>query len=129
MRQNAILAATGSCFWALELRETGAFVGWCGIKPGKPPIEGEPEIGWTLAPDLWGRGLAHEAAAATLAWAWAGTSLERIVAITSRGNRRSWGLMERLGMRRVAGGDFDHPALAEGDPLRPHITYAIERPA
>lgn len=127
-RQNAILAAIGSCFWAMELRERGAFVGWCGLQPGKPPIEGETEIGWTLKPDLWGRGLAHEAAEATLAWAWANTPLARVVAITSRRNRRSRALMERLGMRRLAGGDFDHPSLAADDPLRPHVTYLIERP-
>lgn len=127
-RQNAILAETGSCFWALEHRRTSAFVGWCGIKPGKPPIEGDTEIGWTLSPDLWGQGLAHEAAAATLAWAWANTPLQRIVAITSRGNQRSRALMERLGMRRVAEGAFDHPALTDDDPLRRHVTYAIERP-
>lgn len=128
-RQNVTLLATGSCFWAMELRDTDAFVGWCGIKPGKPPIEGEVEIGWTLAPDLWGRGLAREAAVATLAWTWVHTTRERVVAITSRGNRRSWGLMERLGMRRVPDGDFDHPQLAADDPLRPHITYSIDRPA
>ena len=36
--------------------------------------------------------------------------------------------MERIGMRRVVVGDFDHPDLAEGDPLRPHILYRIDRP-
>jgi hypothetical protein len=36
--------------------------------------------------------------------------------------------MERLGMARDHDGDFDHPAVAEGDPLRPHILYRIKRP-
>ena len=58
-----------------------------------------------------------------LAWAWAHTERARLVAITTPGNTRSWGLMERLGMTRRADGDFDHPALAEGDPLRRHLTY------
>jgi hypothetical protein len=31
-------------------------------------------------------------------------------------------------MTRLPDGDFDHPALAPGDPLRRHLTYAIERP-
>lgn len=31
-------------------------------------------------------------------------------------------------MIRVPDGDFDHPALAQGDPLRAHLTYAIDRP-
>ncbi len=36
--------------------------------------------------------------------------------------------MVRLGMHRLADGDFDHALIAEGDPLRPMVTYAIDRP-
>ena len=36
--------------------------------------------------------------------------------------------MERLGMTRVAGGDFDHPDVPEDSPLRRHILYRITRP-
>jgi ribosomal-protein-alanine N-acetyltransferase len=36
--------------------------------------------------------------------------------------------MERLGMRRDPLEDFDHPDLAENDPLRRHIVYRIRRP-
>lgn len=43
--------------------------------------------------------------------------------MTVPANVRSWGLMERLGMERMRELDFEHPALAEGDPLRPHIVY------
>jgi RimJ/RimL family protein N-acetyltransferase len=128
--QNALLDATGSCFWALEMRATGAFGGWCGIKPGPDgtPVAGVPEIGWTLHPDLHGRGLATEAAGAVLAWAWAHTEHPRVYAITTPGNAASLAVMRRLGMAEVPGSRFEHPALAEGDPLRPHVTYAIERP-
>ena len=127
-RHNALLARLGYCFWAVEQRETARFVGWCGIKPGKPPIEDETEIAWTIAPDLWGRGLAREAAEAVLAWAWTNTDRRAIAAITTPGNRRSWGLMERIGMTRVAGGDFDHPDLPDESPLKRHIRYAVSRP-
>ena len=44
-------------------------------------------------------------------------------------NSRSRAVMERLGMERVIDGDFDHPALAPGDPLRRHVHYRIARPA
>ena len=91
-------------------------------------IEGEIEIGWRLTCETWGQGYAREAAAATLAWAWSNLDAPSIAAITVPANRRSWGLMERLGMRRVVDGDFDHPDLAEGDPLRRHLTYRIQRP-
>jgi RimJ/RimL family protein N-acetyltransferase len=127
--QNARLAAHGHCFWAAESRADGRFVGWCGIQPGKPPIVGEIEIGWALLPELWGQGLAHEAAAAVLAWTWAATDHAGVVAITSRDNVRSRRLMERLGMLRDPGADFDHPELAPGDPLRRHVLYRCGRPA
>jgi RimJ/RimL family protein N-acetyltransferase len=35
--------------------------------------------------------------------------------------------MQRLGMRRDAAGDFEHPILPEGHPLRPHLLYRISR--
>jgi RimJ/RimL family protein N-acetyltransferase len=128
-RQNAFADATGSCFWAAERRADGAFVGFCGIKPGPDgsPIAGLPEIGWRLARDAWGHGLAREAAEACLDHAWA-AGTPRVFAITVPDNTRSWGLKERLGMSRLPDGDFDHPALADGDPLRRHLTYAIARP-
>jgi RimJ/RimL family protein N-acetyltransferase len=129
MRMNAVADETGSCFWAVERREDGAFLGFCGIKPGAAgtPIEGKPEIGWRLARRAWGAGFAREAAAACLADAW-GRNVPQVWAITVPANERSWGLMVRLGMTHVADGDFDHPAVPEGDPLRRHLTYTIARP-
>lgn len=123
--------AHGFTFWAVERRSDRALLGYAGLLPTPPetPVAGEVEIGWGLGSAHWGQGFAREAAAAVLAWAWTNTRVGRLVAITTPGNVRSWGLMQRLGMRHVWGGDFDHPALAEGDPLRRHITYRIGRPA
>ena len=120
----------GPGLWAIERRADRRMLGFCGIgrAPAASPVEGELEIGWRLVHDAWGQGYAREAAEASLAWAWTHTVRAKIVAITTPGNVRSWGLMKRIGMTRVADGDFDHPALAEGDPLRRHLTYTIERP-
>lgn len=130
-RQNAYLAATGSCFWAVEHRASGRFIGYCGIKPGPEatPIADLPEIGWGIAPDHWRQGYAREAATASLAWGWAHKPWTRVFAITASRNAPSWTLMERLGMARLAEQDFDHPALTDGDALRRHVVYAIDRPA
>ena len=127
-RFQRILDAQGFTFWAIERRADGAFLGFCGLKPGavETPIEGEIEIGWRLAHERWGQGYAREAAQASLAWNWANLDAPSIAAITSRDNVRSWGLMERLGMVRDPAGDFDHPAAIER--LRPHVTYRIARP-
>lgn len=129
-RQNALLAEHGHCFWALESKTDGAFLGFCGIKPGPDgtPIAGQAEIGWRLGRAYWGHGYAREAAEAALAWTWVNTAAPLVAAITVPANVNSWGLMERLGMTRFPADDFDHPALAEGDPLRRHLVYRIQRP-
>jgi RimJ/RimL family protein N-acetyltransferase len=127
-RAIAHQAAHGFCFWAVERREDGAFVGFCGLKRvdlAATPISGDVEIGWRLRRDAWGAGYAREAAAVVLDFGLRGAGLERIVAMTNHANSRSWGLMARLGMTRRPDLDFDHPGLAAGDPLRPHIVYAI----
>lgn len=127
-RQLGLQESHGHCFWAIERRDDGAFLGFCGLKPGaaETPIEGEIEIGWRLAAAEWGRGYAREAAQASLDWGWAQLDMSTIAAITTPGNVRSWGLMERLGMVRAAQDDFDHPRAAEA--LRAHITYRIAGP-
>ncbi len=118
----------GHCFWAVERQADRSFIGFCGLKPGKPPIEGEVEIGWRLARQAWGQGYAYEAAAASLGWGWSHLDVPGIAAMTVPANTRSWGLMERLGMRRFPDEDFDHPDLSPDDPLRRHILYRIARP-
>jgi RimJ/RimL family protein N-acetyltransferase len=129
-RQNGYLDSHGYCFWAVERRSDGALLGFCGLKPGAPdtPIANDVEIGWRVGRGYWGQGYARESAEASLAWGWANTDAPRIAAITVEANTRSWGLMERLGMTRAAGEDFDHPAVPDGSPLKRHIVYRIERP-
>lgn len=120
----------GHCFWAVERQSDAALLGACGMKVGPPgtPIAARIEIGWRLRSDCWGYGYAREAAEASLSWSWDNLACDRVFAITAPGNMRSWKLMERLGMIRRADLDFDHPAVPETSPLRPHITYVSERP-
>lgn len=129
-RMNAVLAEHGYCFWAVERKADGGFLGFCGVKPGPDgtPIAGELEIGWRLRRDAWGMGYAREAAEAAIAWAWANTDVPGIAAVTATGNANSWGLMLRLGMQRDHGDDFDHPAVPDGSPLKRHIVYRLARP-
>ncbi|QEH77551.1 GNAT family N-acetyltransferase [Sphingomonas sp. C8-2] len=129
-RQNAFLDAHGYCFWAIERRDDGAFMGFCGLKPGAAgtPIEGRIEIGWRLARAYWGQGYAREAAQASLDWAWRHLDADAVWAITVPANVRSWGLMERLGMSRRHDLDFDHPLPGLEERLKAHVTYSIERP-
>ncbi len=128
-RVQARQATHGHTFWALERRKDKAFIGWCGIVIAleELPIGGQPEIGWRLSHDSWGQGYALESAKTSLDWALDVRGYEAVWAITSTNNSASWGLMERLGMVRRPELDFDHPNVAEGSPLKKHITYSIGR--
>lgn len=133
-QQMASQAADGCSMWAVEMREDGSLAGICGVRwqcahPGQIPVDGELEAGWRIAERWWRRGVAREAAQASLDWAWANTQAPQVAAWTSAGNTRSWGLMERLGMRRLPALDFHHPRVAAGDPDGAMIVYAIDRPA
>jgi RimJ/RimL family protein N-acetyltransferase len=130
-RQRGFQRDFNCCFWAVERREDGAMLGFCGVKPGPAgtPIEDRLEIGWRLAADAWGKGYAREAALASLDHVWAQRDSDSVWAITTPGNARSWGLMLRLGMTRHEDLDFDHPALPADSPLLRHVTYSIARPS
>ena len=128
-RIQASQRENGFCFWLVERRQDRARLGLCGFKRGTvDPILGAMEIGWRFRQDVWGQGYAREAASACLDWGWRNVADNRIVAITVEANRASWGLMERLGMRRNRALDFDHPNYAPDHPCAPHITYEVARP-
>jgi RimJ/RimL family protein N-acetyltransferase len=123
-------AHDGCTFWAMQQRQTGRVIGFCGIGLGTvPAIADQLEIGWRLASDCWGQSLAREAAEASLGWARRERPGEPIWAITSVGNHRSRGLMERLGMCYCEGMDFDHPAIPADSPLLRHVTYRLDLPS
>ncbi|MCX5578277.1 GNAT family N-acetyltransferase [Kaistia terrae] len=121
--------ARGYGNYALEERATGAFVGLTGLFDVFPEAHFAPsvEIGWRLARPFWSLGYAREAAEAVIASAFAEHDFPEIVAFTAKLNLRSAALMQRLGMARDAADDFDHPNVAEGNPLRPHVLYRISR--
>jgi RimJ/RimL family protein N-acetyltransferase len=115
--------------FALEERESGAFVGLTGLFDVFPdaPFGQGVEIGWRLARPFWSKGYAREAAEAVIAAAFAEHDFPEIVAFTATPNVRSAALMQRLGMTRDLDNDFDFPGMAEGHPLRRHVLYRISR--
>ena len=121
----------GFCFWALERKADGAFLGYCGLKvtnlPGTP-VEKDVEIGWRLRDDAWGQGYATEAAEAVLDWAWGNLDVARIVSFTIPTNLASQRVMERIGMKRRKDLDFTHPNFAPDHQLSVHVAYAADRP-
>jgi RimJ/RimL family protein N-acetyltransferase len=113
--------------WALELAGSGELIGFTGLHRAPPGVPFQPavEVGWRLSPEHWDHGYATEAAAAVLADGFVRAGLAEVVSFTTRQNVRSQRVMRRLGMRRDTAGDFDHPALPPGHPLRPHVLYRL----
>ncbi len=115
----------GYGLWALELRDSGEFIGFTGLMPVAFRAHFTPavEIGWRLARSAWGHGYATEAARAALEFGFGVAGLEQIVAMTSVENARSRAVMERIAMNRDPADDFEHPLLEPGARLRPHVLY------
>ena len=115
--------------WAVEVpgeMDFAGFVGLIGV-PDAMVFAPTVEIGWRLTPQAWGRGIAREAAEAAFDFGFGTAGLNEIVAYTATLNERSWRLMERLGMRRDASVDFDHPKVSAGHRLAPHVLYRLRR--
>ena len=113
--------------WAVEVPGVCEFIGFVGLMVPSfdAPFTPCVEIAWRLAFDHWGRGYATEAARAAAAFGFDRLRLPEIVSFTVPANARSRAVMERLGMTHDQRGDFEHPLLPEGHPLRRHVLYRL----
>lgn len=129
-RITADFATHGFGLWAVEVQQTGTFVGFVGLTVPRFEAHFTPavEVGWRLAAGAWGRGYATEAARAALAYGFGPAGLEEIVSMTSTTNVASQRVMQRLGMTSDPTDDFEHPALPAGHRLRRHVLYRVRGP-
>lgn len=95
----------GFGMWAIEAKESGKLLGIVGLfnawRGLDPEFGEEPEMGWIMASETHGKGLASEACQAVLAWAERNLQPTPIWAIISPGNEPSLKLAGRLGFRRA----------------------------
>jgi RimJ/RimL family protein N-acetyltransferase len=117
----------GFGLWAIDVPGVAPFIGFTGLAIPRFRAHFTPcvEIGWRLAAAYRGQGYATEAAGLALDYGFEMLALAEIVSFTSVTNRRLRAVMERLGMRRDAADDFDHPSLPEHHPLRPHMLHRL----
>jgi ribosomal-protein-alanine N-acetyltransferase len=113
--------------WAVEVLDTGTFIGYVGLAQAafEAPFTPAVEIGWRLAATHWGYGYATEAARAALDYAFTELTLDEIVSFTAASNVRSQRVMQKLGMTRDPTGDFEHPNVPDGHRLRSHVLYRL----
>lgn len=106
----------GFGLWAVEEAGAGRLIGRAGL--WHPPDWPDVEVGWLLARDRWGRGLATEAARASLAYGFRTRRLDRVGSIIRPGNVASERVATRIGMR------LHGDTTWRGNPVR---TYRLTR--
>lgn len=124
-------AEIGTCFTVAARKSDGLFLGFVGMtvmRDAGPGLDGEWEIGWRLIPQAHGQGYATEGARAWLAHAFGPMGLAQVLAWTAAPNLPSQAVMARIGMTPAPELDRDHPRVAPGNPMRPHVVWRITRP-
>ena len=111
-------------FAAIE-RSTGEFLGWFHLRPEDGP-EDEPELGYRLRRDAWGKGYATEGSLALIDRAFAELGASRVWASAMAVNPASRRVMEKAGLRFVRGFHADWPYRIPGDE-HGDVEYAITR--
>jgi RimJ/RimL family protein N-acetyltransferase len=130
-RIEAHFEERGFGLWCVDaVGVPGRCIGFVGLSVPRfeAPFLPAVEIGWRIASAFWGLGYAPEAARAVLAFAWDALGLDEVVSFTAAINSKSRRVMDKVGLVRDPDGDFEHPDVPAGDPLRPHVLYRGRRP-
>lgn len=108
----------GHGLWAMLLKSSGQLIGDCGLTVQEVDGTNEIEIGYHVRRDLWGRGLATEAARSCRDLGFARLPVERLISLIRPENLQSRRVAEKNGMT----------IWKEAIRLNlPHIVYAIRR--
>lgn len=81
--------------WAVIERETGEFIGQCGLNC---LTDNEPEIFYALAQKYWGKGIAAEASTEALRYAFTISKFKQVYGVAYPDNTASQRVMEKIGM-------------------------------
>jgi RimJ/RimL family protein N-acetyltransferase len=84
--------------WGTIHKETGKFIGRCGLLPWTIEGQHEVEIAYTIAREYWGQGLATEVARAILQYGFVKLNLSRLICLIDAENNASRKVAEKIGM-------------------------------
>ena len=87
----------GYGLFAIESKDSSAWIGWCGL--WKPVDFPETELGWALVEDARGKGYVTEAATAARNFAYESAAVPTLVSYIKPGNKPSQRVAERLGCK------------------------------
>ena len=116
LRNEGMWSLLGYGLWAVEEKAGGAFVGDCGFMWNRRELPVDcgdlPEVGWTFAAAVHGKGLGSEASRAAIAWADKELGAPRTWCLIAESNHVSQRLAARMGYRESARViHLDRPAL------------------
>jgi ribosomal-protein-alanine N-acetyltransferase len=104
--------------WATIYKETGRFIGRCGLLPWTIDGQEEVEVAYTIARGYWGQGLATEAAQAILQYGFEKLHLSRLICLIDAENVASLRVAQKIGMSFEKEGQ---------DKLGPFLVYSISK--
>lgn len=117
-------AEHGFGVWCIE--SEGEPIGYTGFMI--PWFRDGVEIGWRVQSEHWGRGIAPEAARECLRHGFDDLGFDEVISFTAVTNMNSRRVMDKIGLVRDPDGDFEHPSVPVGNPLKPHVLYRITPP-
>ena len=109
-------------FWAAIEKASGHFLGWFHFRPLDGAGLDEPELGYRLRVDAWGKGYATELSLALIRKGFAEMGVARVVASTFVDNLASRRVLEKCGLQIVHSYHLCSEELGEGDALE----YVLE---
>lgn len=102
------LSKSGLQYWAMYHRQTGEFIGCCGIHSVYTAIPGDIELGYHLCAKFWGQGIASEAATAVLNHAFNTLKFTKIFSGHHPNNKASQAIILNK-MKMTPNGDVFYP--------------------
>jgi RimJ/RimL family protein N-acetyltransferase len=111
-------AEDGHGLWAMILKSSGELIGDCGLTVQEVDGVNEIEIGYHVRRDLWGKGLAPEAARACRDYGFDRLPVERLISLIRPQNLPSCRVAEKNRMT------IWKEVIRKG---MPHLVYAIRR--
>ncbi len=113
----------GYTYFAMDILETGEFIGFCGLAVQAWQSKFTPcvDMGWRLTQSAWGKGYATEAAKACLVAAERQFGLQEVFAFTPDLNIPSQKVMEKIGLKYA--GDLQHPMMVGDSRFKKCLAY------